>query len=155
MIAVLLAGAGVAALAAVLRRRFVLATVAGYSMTPTLRPGDRLLVRRAPLSRLSVGDIVVVVPDARMAAGPRHTTGYVIKRLAAVPGDPVPDHVPAPAHERVPPGRMAILGDNPDASRDSRDYGLVTQEQLVGVVVRALGASDPVKDEPARDQANP
>ncbi len=138
VIAVLLAGAGVAALAAVLRRRFVLATVAGFSMAPTLRPGDRLLVRRAPLSRLSVGDIVVVVPDARMA-DPRHPAGYVIKRLAAVPGDPVPDHVPSPAHERIPPGRMAILGDNPDASRDSRDYGLVTQEQLVGVVVRAIG----------------
>ncbi|MEU8247915.1 S26 family signal peptidase [Nonomuraea sp. NPDC048916] len=138
VIAVLLIGSGVAAFVAVLRRRFVLATVAGFSMAPTLHPGDRLLVRRASLSRLRVGDIVVVVPDARMA-GPRPRTGYVIKRLAAVPGDLVPEHVPSPSNTQVPPGWMAILGDNPDASHDSRDYGLVTQKRLVGVVVRAIG----------------
>ncbi|MEV0591388.1 signal peptidase I [Nonomuraea cavernae] len=130
-----------AAVVAVLRRTFVLATVAGFSMAPTLHPGDRLLVRRASLSRLKVGDIVVVEPDARMT-GPRPGTGYVIKRLAAVPGDPVPEHVPSPSNAQVPPGWMAILGDNPDASRDSRDYGLVAQERLVGVVVRAIGTSD-------------
>ena len=89
LIAAPLVAAGVAVFA--VRRRFVLATVEGYSMTPTLRPGD-----------------------------------------------PVPEQVPS-ANGRVPPGRMAILGDNPGASRDSRDYGLVAQDRLVGVVVRALG----------------
>ncbi|SDH79293.1 S26 family signal peptidase [Nonomuraea jiangxiensis] len=138
VIAVLLISSGVAAFVAVLRRRFVVATVTGFSMAPTLHPGDRLLVRRTSLSRLRVGDIVVVVPDARMA-GPRPRTGYVIKRLAAVPGDLVPEHVPSPSNAHIPPGWMAILGDNPDASRDSRDYGLVTQKRLVGVVVRAIG----------------
>ncbi|TDD42346.1 hypothetical protein E1286_30945 [Nonomuraea terrae] len=137
VIAVLLAVSGVAVLVAVLRHKFVLATVAGFSMAPTLHPGDRLLVRRTSLSRLRVGDIVVVVPDARMA-GPRPHTGYVIKRLAAIPGDLVPQHVPSPSNAHVPPGWMAILGDNPDASRDSREYGLVTQQRLVGVVVRAI-----------------
>ncbi|WP_026215107.1 S26 family signal peptidase [Nonomuraea coxensis] len=127
-----------AAFVMLLRRRFVLATVSGFSMAPTLLPGDRLLVRRASLSRLRVGDIVVVTPDTRMA-GPRPRSGYVIKRLAAVPGDRVPEHVPSPSNAQVPPGWMALLGDNPDASRDSRDYGLVTQQRLVGVVVRALG----------------
>ncbi len=138
VIAVLLTASGIATLVAMLRRRFVLATVKGFSMAPTFRPGDRLLVRRTSLSRLKAGDIVVVVPDARMA-GPRPGTGYVIKRLAAVPGDPVPEHVPSPTSTQIPPGWMALLGDNPDASRDSRDYGLVTQQQLVGVVVRAIG----------------
>ncbi|SEL43967.1 signal peptidase I [Nonomuraea pusilla] len=137
VIAVLLMGSGVAAFVAVLRRRFMLATVTGFSMAPTLLPGDRLLVRRAPLSRLRVGDIVVVVPDARMA-GPRARTGYVIKRLAALPGDLVPERVPSPSDAQVPPGWMAILGDNPDVSRDSRDYGLVAEKRLVGVVVRAI-----------------
>jgi len=137
LIAAPLVAAGVAVFA--VRRRFVLATVEGYSMTPTLRPGDRLLVRRTSLSRLTAGDLVVVEPDERMAApGPRRSTGYVVKRLAAIPGDPVPEQVPS-ANGRVPPGRMAILGDNPGASRDSRDYGLVAQDRLVGVVVRALG----------------
>ncbi|MEV5553380.1 S24/S26 family peptidase [Nonomuraea wenchangensis] len=51
-----------------------MATVKGFSMAPTLRPGDRLLVRRASLSRLRVGDIVVVEPDARIA-GPRPRLG--------------------------------------------------------------------------------
>ncbi|HEX5595849.1 MAG TPA: S26 family signal peptidase [Micromonosporaceae bacterium] len=134
----ILIGAGVAALVALLRHRFLLATVTGYSMTPTLHPGDRLLVRRASLSHLRVGDLVVITPDVRIAGPRRRGTGYVIKRLAAVPGDPAPEYLPSPHGTHVPPGWMAILGDNPDASRDSRDYGLVAQERLVGVVVRSI-----------------
>jgi type IV secretory pathway protease TraF len=39
----------------------------------------------------------------------------------------------------LPPGWFAILGDSPEASRDSRDYGLVAQERLVGIVIRPIG----------------
>ncbi|MFC0006841.1 S26 family signal peptidase [Micromonospora siamensis] len=120
-----------------LRKRFLMATVSGFSMAPTLHPGDRLLVRRVPPAAGRPGDIVVVRPDARMA-GPRPRPGWVIKRLVAAPGDPVPAGVPSSTGSHVPPGRMAILGDNPDASRDSRDYGLVAHDQFVGVVVRTL-----------------
>lgn len=121
-----------------LRRRLLIATVSGFSMAPVLHPGDRLLVRRASLVRLRPGAIVVVEPDSR-AAGPRPGSGFVIKRLAAVPGDPRPAYVPPQVGPQVPTGWFAILGDNPDASRDSRGYGLVSQERLVGVVIRLIG----------------
>ncbi|MGC4780917.1 S26 family signal peptidase [Micromonospora zamorensis] len=129
---------GAVAVLVVLRRRYLMATVAGHSMVPTLQPGDRLLVRRASLRDLSVGDIVVVAPDTRMA-GPRPRSGPVIKRLVALPGGPVPADVPYPDGDVLPEGRMALLGDNPAASRDSRHYGLVVEDRLVGVVVRPVG----------------
>ncbi|MER7369107.1 S26 family signal peptidase [Nonomuraea wenchangensis] len=134
MIAVLLVGSGVAAFVLVLRRRFLLATVKGFSMAPALRPGDRLLVRRASLSRLHRRG------RAGRADG-RPATAYRLRDQAVGRGarDPVPEHVPSPSSAYIPPGWMAILRDNPDSSRDSRDYGLVTQKQLVGVVVRAIG----------------
>ncbi len=76
--------------------------VSGRSMTPTLEPGDRLLVetwsfgRRAP----RVGD-VVIAPD------PRVPTRELVKRVAAI-GD----------------GRVALRGDSAK-STDSRRFGTV------------------------------
>ncbi|MEU8214219.1 S26 family signal peptidase [Micromonospora taraxaci] len=138
VITLLLVVASAVAVLVVLRRWFLLATVEGHSMVPTLQPGDRLLVRRASLRHLNEGDIVVVAPDARMA-GPRPRPGLVIKRLVALPGGPVPIDVPCPEGDVLPVGRMAILGDNPSASRDSRHYGLVAEDRLVGVVIRPVG----------------
>ncbi|SCF01484.1 signal peptidase I [Micromonospora chokoriensis] len=138
VIALLLVVSAAVAVLVAMRRRFLLATVEGHSMVPTLEPGDRLLVRRTSLTSLNVGDIVVVAPDARMA-GPRPRAGLVIKRLVALPGGPVPADVPCPEGNVLPMGRMAILGDNPSASRDSRHYGLVAEDRLVGVVVRSVG----------------
>lgn len=99
--------AAVAVLAAATHERFV---VHGRSMTPTLVPGDRLLVRRRP-TRLAVGVLVVV-------ADPRAVGRLVVKRVAAVDGDEV-----------------TVLGDNPAASTDSRAYGTLPRAAVRGRVV--------------------
>ncbi|GAA4601213.1 S26 family signal peptidase [Actinoallomurus liliacearum] len=156
----LLVVAGV--LIAWVRRRYLVTTVDGPSMEPTLYAGDRLLVRRT--RRVRVGEIVVVrirpptldapPPDLDLVSETgvqevpvelTHPDGHLlIKRAIAVAGDPVPvDRVPClrdTPHSTVPPGALVVLGDNAATSWDSRDYGFVHAEQFVGVAVRRLSA---------------
>ncbi|MER7274080.1 S26 family signal peptidase [Dactylosporangium sp. NPDC000244] len=121
--------AGLAAAAGLvwLRRAFLVVTVTGRSMSPTFEPGDRVLLRRG---RARTGDVVVVGPG-----------NLVIKRLAAVAGDPVPRHeVPALAlvvESTVPPGKMVLLGDALESS-DSRQLGYFDADRIVGRAVRRL-----------------
>jgi signal peptidase I len=143
-----ISGLAVAAigLAAVWRWRFLVVTVAGTSMQPSLRPGDRLLVRRTPLDRVKAGQVAVlrppaggtIRPDAAAQAG-----GYLVKRVAAVPGDRVPESCRTLAGpqlpEYVPPGSFIMLGDDPRRSYDSRFAGLIPAELLFGVAVRRIG----------------
>jgi signal peptidase I len=76
--------------------------VSGRSMTPTLEPGDRLLVETWSFGRRPprVGE-VVIAPD------PREPSRELVKRVAAV-GD----------------GRVALRGDSAK-STDSRRFGTV------------------------------
>jgi signal peptidase I len=132
----------VAALVAVLRwvrRNLVAVTVSGASMEPTLRHGDRVLVRRAPIGAVRAGQVVVVAAGKPVGDLPRDYPLWMIKRLVAAPGEPVPRQaVPilASAVERaVPEGRMVVLGDNA-AGADSRQLGYFHTANLLGVVVR-------------------
>lgn len=114
--------------------------VEGGSMEPTLRPGDRLVGEWLSLllgSPCRGGVYAVEDPDR-----PGH---YLIKRVVGVPGDalalrgatlfrnggPSPEgyaryaagglrDLPA---VQVGPGRVVVLGDHRDASRDSRELG--------------------------------
>lgn len=88
-----------------------LARVAGDSMTPTLRPGDRLLVRYGAAP--SIGDVVV----ARFADGT-----LAVKRIAY-------------AAETVS-GSLGwfLLSDNPDEGVDSRHRGALPPEAVLGVI---------------------
>jgi signal peptidase I len=118
----------------VLRVLLLRVTVHGTSMLPTLSPGDRVLVRRATARAVRRGDLVVF-------ARPREATrSWMIKRVLAVPGDPVPRaEVPTLSGYRepvVPPGRLVVLGDNPADSYDSRQFGYVRDDRMLGVVVR-------------------
>ena len=129
-----------------LRRRYLTVTVDGPSMLPAYRPGERLLVRRATSgAALRPGQVVVVGGQP----------GWVVKRVAAVPGDPVPGDV-APAlrgdqSTRVPAGRLVLLGDNPGQSYDSRQLGYFRTDRLLGVVLRRmpLGRPGPPVPNPA------
>jgi nickel-type superoxide dismutase maturation protease len=88
-------------------RRFV---VQDTSMQPLLQPGDRLLVFQ--WARPVAGNLVVLVePD-------RHLT-FAVKRLARVEAN----------------GGLVVMGDNPNVSRDSRDFGPVPRRLVVGTVV--------------------
>jgi nickel-type superoxide dismutase maturation protease len=80
-------------------------------MAPSLLPGDWLLVDPLAYRVRSprVGEIVVV-PD------PREPARWLIKRVDAVEGD----------------GRLRLAGDAPAASTDSRVFGTVAPESLLG-----------------------
>ena len=83
--------------------------VSGESMQPTLAPGDRLVV--VPTTRLRPGQVVAL-------ADPRGSGRLMVKRIGAL-------------HE----GRVELRGDNPTASTDSRHFGLVARDQVVGTVL--------------------
>jgi len=93
--------------------RFV---VYGDSMRPAFVPGDELRVSiiayRLRLPR--VGD-AVVVRDPR-------TGRLVLKRIKRLEG-----------------AGYFVLGDNPEASTDSREFGVVYKDEIVGKVVRKYG----------------
>lgn len=136
----------VAALAGFVRLRWTVVRVSGASMQPTLHDGDRLLARRRrtghPLNR---GDLVVLhrptgpptLPaGARAVAGepPHDHRNLLIKRVAALPGDPLPDGVPG--GRTVPAGHVVVLSDNDGL--DSRLFGPVPRANITAVVTRSL-----------------
>ncbi|MEU7744289.1 S26 family signal peptidase [Nonomuraea sp. NPDC049158] len=140
-----------------IRRRYLVATVSGPSMEPTLRSGDRLLVRKT--RRVRAGQIVVVripnpppldglppgiEPGDEDKAPERFDPGWhlLVKRAVAVSGEPVPRQefpslrdVPETV---VPPRALVVLGDNRDTSWDSREFGFVRGDQFIGVMMRRL-----------------
>lgn len=130
-----------------LRRRVMVVSIIGDSMSPTFGSGDRVLVVRSRPQRLRVGDVIVLAPNATaprplpggLVVESGAEAGWLIKRVAAMPGD----RVPGPVTSRVPgalvgPGRLVVLGDNPRVSYDSRHAGAITFDQVVGRVARRL-----------------
>ncbi|MQA25260.1 MAG: S26 family signal peptidase [Micromonosporaceae bacterium] len=119
-----------------LRRNLLLVAVNGLSMEPTLRSGDRVLVRRRSADLLAVGDIVLLTPPAS-PAGAASRRGPHLKRVAALPDDPIPPGIRGPAGERaarVPPGHLVVLSDNPMGT-DSRNWGLCPAGGVTGVML--------------------
>ena len=91
---------------------WVVARVTGPSMSPTVRHGDRLLVRRVtPSAPVRAGQVV-------LARFPGRPDLLVVKRVA-----------------RAVDGGAWVLGDNPFATDDSRSYGPAV---VVGRVVARL-----------------
>jgi signal peptidase I len=72
------------------RRHLAVITVVGTSMRPTFQPGDRVLVRRGGRTALRAGQVVVAVPGRPQRRITYRDPLLLIKRVAAVPGDPVP-----------------------------------------------------------------
>jgi len=105
---------GVAAVVA-LDRVVLRVEVVGDSMKPTLWPGDRVLAVR--WVRVRVGDLVVV-------RDPRDRERLLVKRVAALSA-----------------GGVAVEGDNPGASTDSRTLGAVPRPAIVGRVIHQYAAS--------------
>ena len=149
-----------ALLAGLFIRTFVLRplTVSSASMEPTLCPGDRVLVNLwAPdLGDLSRGDLVALRPGRSEVP--------VVKRVVGLPGDEVAirdallyvnDELvdePYVDHESidalfygpvvVPAKRFIVLGDARASSIDSRAYGSVPEDRLLGTVALRLPTGD-------------
>jgi hypothetical protein len=79
-------------------------------MEPTYVPGERLTALRH-WRKVRAGD-VVVVPD------PRDDARWLLKRCVAVRGR-----------------ELDLRGDNPGASTDSRDFGLVSSRSVKWIIV--------------------
>ena len=92
--------------------------VEGTSMQPAFFHGERVIVDRRAYrhARPAPGDVVVL-------RDPEDAARYLVKRVVAPPAGatPVADMV-------------YVLGDNPDESRDSRDFGAVPAALIVGRV---------------------
>ncbi|MFI6267359.1 S26 family signal peptidase [Micromonospora zamorensis] len=143
--AVIVSAGGALALRS-LRRRQVAVRVSGQSMEPSLRHGDLLLVRRCPGSQVTVGDIVVFEApgyDHEWSAMPGHRSDmlarWLVKRVAAVPGDPLPEGVVGTG-PTVAAGTIVVIGDS--AGYDSRTFGPLPFERVLGRGLRLLSTSN-------------
>jgi signal peptidase I len=130
-----LAAAAMAAAVVAIRAHVVVVMVRGLSMSPTLQPGDRLVVRRR--RQPTAGAIVVVDEPRPCRPGQRPGAQWVVKRVAAVAGDPVPACVRAQV-PLVPSGQLVLLGDNLEHSWDSRHFGFASTDRVLGVAIRRL-----------------
>lgn len=110
---------GLYSLLAFVRTRRVV--VSGWSMAPTLLPGDRILFDRLAYERdrPRTGDVVLV-------AHPAQTGLPMVKRIAGTPGETI-EGVP-----RLARGEYWVLGDSEGVSIDSREFGPVKRGHLLG-----------------------
>ncbi len=125
--------------------------VEGISMLPTLQDGDRFLINRMifRIREPQPGDIVEIWTP--------HSDDYSVKRIIASPGDVVqikggnvyvngkmlvepylPKGVMTEGHAlganvyRVEDDAFFVLGDNRSVSADSRTFGAIKRDRLVG-----------------------
>ncbi len=124
------------------------------SMEPTLLQNDRVLVSKVDyrLGKPAIGEIIVFQPT-------NETPIPYVKRIAAVEGDKVEirdgrlfvNGVPSTIAEAqglttpqspkvtypltIPPGHFFALGDNRQASSDSRSFGPQPYENIIGKVI--------------------
>jgi signal peptidase I len=100
--------------------------VAGHSMTPVLHPGELVLVSKGAFTSREPrrGEIVMARPSSLSGQA-------FVKRIVGLP------------HERVEvdgrswqlaEGEFFLLGDQAEHSMDSRSFGPVRREELVGPI---------------------
>ena len=88
--------------------------IEGDSMAPTLRPEDHVLIDPACYSRgtARVGDVV-------LARHPLQTDVLLVKRVASIDAT----------------GRVFVIGDNLNESSDSRSFGSLRTDAVIGKVI--------------------
>jgi nickel-type superoxide dismutase maturation protease len=80
--------------------------VSGISMIPTLKPGGIVLALR--VKKYKIGDIVIFAHDSLDK----------IKRISSINGYD-----------------YQVIGDNPEHSTDSREFGRINQSEILGKVI--------------------
>ncbi len=111
--------------------------VKGTSMQPALLEGSVVMLQDGPLSRNAIVAF-------------RFADSIDVKRIIGLPGESIEisgDRVLANGQEvarawpkdrrhwALGPDELFVLGDNAENSRDSRDYGPVPAEGVIGVVI--------------------
>ena len=160
--------AGAAATLALLIRWFVIGVfvIPSHSMDNTLMAGDHIVVSKLKMAIGSVnrGDVVVFnLPDSLRGTAPDEP---FIKRVIAVEGDSVqltrlgitvngrlfPDPplsaATSPVEDghieyRVPGGHVFVMGDNRSNSWDSRYWGFLPIEEIIGAPLFVYWSSGP------------
>jgi len=124
------------------------ATVVGPSMEPTFCPSDYVIIDHYTF-QFDREDIMIFI----------HEDSKLIKRVIAVPGDTllvnntgvyvngvlVETYFPSAYFENynlvVPEGSYYVMGDNRHNSNDSRSFGLVTDDLILGEVIFQIGGN--------------
>ncbi len=107
--------------------------VSGDSMTPTLESGQEVFAENitSKFSPIKKGDIIVFT----LKTGEEH---ILIKRVYGLPGDEL--EVDQRSY-KVPNDSYFVLGDNEAKSTDSRSFGYIKSENILG---RALFIFRPI-----------
>jgi len=121
-------------------------SIPSESMVPALEVGDQIVVTRYLQSRPERGDVIVF-------QSPVGADELLVKRVIGLPGDWIDSRLgrvriggftlPEPYLDRaaasgsipsqfVPPDTYFVLGDNRESSLDSRTWGVVPEELIVG-----------------------
>lgn len=133
-------------LAAVLRTAMAIYAIPSGSMSPTLVPGDQIVVSRIFLNDLERGEVIVF-------RSPEQDGQLMVKRIVAVPGDFVDSrlghlriggytvaepYVRAPSAtgaltaQLIPADSYFVLGDDRGDSVDSRRWGPIPKALVIG-----------------------
>lgn len=127
------------------------------SMEPTLHEGDRVLVNKLSyrLHDVHRGDIVVFErPPAAVSVNPDEDIPDLIKRVIGLPGDTIEARADGAVYindrrldepylpddtrtanlpeQEVPEGHVFVMGDNRTNSSDSREFGAIDEDLIVG-----------------------
>ena len=146
-------------------------TIPSRSMEDTLLLGDCVLVEKVSANPPQPGDVIVFEsPEDPERAFIKRCIAVAGQRVEVrdkviyVDGERHPDprfskyldaRILPPTHgERdnlsariVPPGYLFVMGDNRDSSRDSRQWGFLSTEALIGRAVRIYFSAEPVLED--------
>ena len=153
------------ALAFAVRATMRIYSIPSSSMTPTISVGDHIVVTPYRGALPQHGDVVVF--HSPLAGGE-----LSVKRVIAVPGDLIDaeaGHVRLKGHvmtepyvlqpgvvgeiapQVVPPGFVFVMGDNRADSLDSRHWGVLPQQRVVGRARLVLWSSGDGSDDRAHE----
>ena len=127
---------------------FQLAFVSGSSMSPTMEHGQLLVINKVQdISEYQRGDIIIFDNDGtklikRLIAFPGETVQIVDNKIY-INGEKIDDYVDVEMQSygvletptTLKEGEYIFLGDNRNHSYDSRDFGPVKTESIVGRII--------------------